>query len=137
MLLDFFPAHLQTTPMDCAPDLAILAQDSDRNAGVLDLPSGYRESNFYMAQQACHGHPIAQGVIARRLTPSLADHLDVKDLAAQRRQLQAAGIKYILLHHPKGGMFEWDHVRDGDLAGYRAHYPVASDGPDMTIFEVY
>ena len=136
MLLDFFPVHLPTTPMDCAPDLALLARDSDRNARVLDLPSGYRESNFYMAQQACHGHPIAQGVIARRLTSSLADRLDVKDLAAQDRQLRAAGIKYILLHHPGSGMFKWDNGSDGAPDAYRNAYKILSDTPDMTILRI-
>jgi hypothetical protein len=136
-LLDFFPAHLQTTAMTCAPDLNVLAKNADRTSGVLDLPSGYRESNFYMAQQACHGRPIVQGAIARQLVPTLANHLNIQDLAAQRRQLQAARIKYILLHHPKDGMFKWDPRRDGNADGYRAYYRIAGDGPDLTVFEVY
>ena len=137
MLLDFFPAHLSTTAMRCAPELAVLAKDRDRNFGVLDLPFGYSEADFYMAQQACHGRPIVQGVIARQLAPTLADHLEVGDLAAQRRQLQAAGIKYILLHHPRDGMFSWDTPSDGDQARYRQTYPLAADGTDMAIFKVY
>ena len=136
MLLDFYPARLQTTAMVCAPELAVLAKDPDHNAGVLDLPSGYRDKNFYMAQQACHGRPIVQGVIARTLTPSLADHLNVKDPDAQRRQLQAAGIKYILLHHPRDGLFVWDPHLDGDAGQYRARYPVVRESPDLTILKV-
>ncbi len=135
--LDFYPAHLQTTAMSCAPDLNILAKDPDRTFAVLDLPYGYRESNFYMAQQACHGRPIAQGVVARQLKPTLADHLIVKHLAAQRRQLEAAKIKYILLHHPRNGLFAWSRRYDGNLPDYRKTYAIAADGPDTTIFQVY
>ena len=137
MLVDFFPAHLSTTAMRCAPELAILAKDRNRDFGILDLPFGYSEADFYMAQQACHGRPIAQGVIARQLAPTLADHLEVGDLAAQRRQLQAEGIKYILLHHPKDGMFGWDAPSDGDQARYRQTYPLATEGPDITVLKVY
>ena len=137
MLLDFYPAHLQTTAMSCAPDLNILAQDPDRTFAVLDLPFGYRESNFYMAEQACHGRPIAQGVVARQLKPTLADHLIVKDLAVQRRQLQAAKIKYILLHRPRNGLFAWNNDFDGKLSDYRKTYTVAAEGPETTILRVY
>jgi hypothetical protein len=137
MLLDFFPAHLPTTAMRCAPELAVLARDRDREFGILDLPFGYSEADFYMAQQACHGRPIAQGIIARQLVPTLADHLEVGNLAAQRHQLQTARIKYILLHHSKGGMFSWDTSSEGDQALYRQTYRLATDGADMTIFRVY
>jgi hypothetical protein len=137
MLLDFFPAHLSTTAMRCAPELDLLGTDRGRDFGILDLPFGYSEADFYMAQQACHGRPIAQGVIARQLAPTLADHLETGNLAAQRRQLRAAGIKYILLHHPKDGMFSWDTPSDGDQVGYRKFYPLVMDGPDVTILAVY
>ena len=130
MLLDFFPGaspnHRRWLARRTWPSWPGTATGM---SGVLDLPFGYRESNFYMAQQACHGRPIAQGVVARQLAPTLADHLNVKDLAAQRRQLRAARIKYILLHHPKGGLFVWDTTSDGDLAGYRKAYQIVSDQP--------
>ena len=137
MLLDFYPAHLQTTKMNCTPELHVLAKDPDRNFAVLDLPYGYRESNFYMAQQACHRRPIAQGIVARQIKHSLANHLIVTDLAAQRRQLQDAKIKYILLHHPRNGLFVWHRRYDGKLSDYRKTYAVAADGPDATILRVY
>jgi hypothetical protein len=136
MLLDFMPTHLAATPVVCAPELAALARDPAANFGVLDLPNGYAESNFYMMQQACHGRPIAQGTVSRQLAPSLMDRLETKDLAAQRRQLAQAGIKYILLHRPQGGMFHWT-APDGDPARYRRVYPSVLDGPDMTILQVY
>jgi hypothetical protein len=114
-----------------------LTQDRDRNFGVLDLPSGYSEGSFYMAQQACHGRPIARGTIARQLAPTLADHLNVRDLAAQRRQLMAAQIKYVLIHHPMGTLFDWNPRYNGNLDSYRRTYSVAADGADVTILRVY
>jgi hypothetical protein len=136
-LIDFFPANLETTAMSCSPALSILADDRDRDFGVLDLPYGYSEGDFYMAQQACHGRPIAQGVIARQMAPTTADHLNIRDLAVQRRELTAAKIKYILIHHPTKSSFAWAQQYDGNLESYRRTYPVAADGPDITILRVY
>ena len=136
-LVDFFPAHLETTPISCSPTLSVLAQDRDRNFGVLDLPSGYIEENFYMAQQACHGRPTAQGIVARQLAPTLADHLNIRDLSVQRRQLAAARIKYILLHHPVGTLFGWNSQYDGILESYSRTYPIAADTADLTVLRVY
>jgi hypothetical protein len=136
-LIDFFPAHLETTAVSCSPTLSLLARDRDRNFGVLDLPYGYAERNFYMTQQACHGRPIAQGTVSRQLAATLADRLNVQDFAAQRRQLVAARIKYILLHHPVGTLFGWTPQYDGDPENYRRAYPVAADGKDVTILRVY
>ena len=137
LVLDYFPAHLETTTMRCAPLLSVLNRDHDPDFAVLDLPFGYRENDFYMAQQTCHGRPIAQGVIARQLAPSLADHLEIKDLAAQSRQLRGARIKYILLHHPQAGLFGWNKVFDGDLTLYGQTYSAAGSDGEMTILRVY
>jgi hypothetical protein len=136
MLLDFFPGHIQTTPVRCS-SFPALARDTDKDFAVLDMPFGYREQNFYMAQQICHGRPIAQGVVARQLTPTLADHLATHDFAQQRRQLAAAHVKYILLHHPKNGIFGWDTPIDGDPELYRRAYPVVADEAGLTILRVY
>jgi hypothetical protein len=136
MLLDFFPGHIETTPMRCS-SFPALARDTDKDFAVLDMPFGYRAQNFYMAQQICHGRPIAQGVIARQLTPTLADHLTIGELAQQRRQLAAAQVKYILLHHPQKGMFDWDAAIDGDPELYRRAYPVVAEDLGLTILRVY
>jgi hypothetical protein len=137
VLLDFFPTYIQTTPMDCGNGFSALARDRDKNFAVLDLPFGYEAQNFYMAQQACHGRPIAQGIIARQLSATLTDHLEVGDLAAQRRQLTAAGIKYILLHHSKKDLFDWGTRIDGDPQIYRRSYSIVAEEPGLTILRVY
>jgi hypothetical protein len=137
VLLDFFPVRLETADFRCAPELAVLNQDRARNFAVLDLPFGYSEDNFYMAQQACHGRPIAQGVVARQLAPTLADHLEIKDMAAQSRQLRAAGIKYVILHRPRDGLFAWNKAFEGDFAAYFRTYTMVSASRELTILKVY
>jgi hypothetical protein len=132
MLLDFYPAHLALAPMNCSPGLAALGKDK---SGVLDLPFGYAESDFYMTEQACHGHPIAQGIIARQLRATLANHLEVHDFATQRRQLDGAGIGYIVLHHPRNGMFSWDYRYEGDAGAYRRAYTVIHEDAELTILK--
>jgi hypothetical protein len=137
MLFDFFPVHLQTTAFACGSGTSLLARDGDRTAGVLDMPFGYREANFYMAQQACHGHPIAQGVVARQLAATLADRLILDDMAAQRRQLITGRIKYVVLHHPRDGLFPWAADPDRGPDAYRRTYRIILDGPDETVLQVY
>jgi hypothetical protein len=136
MLLDFYPARIDTTQMACAPELGVIGQDQGTDFGVLDLPSGYAEGNFAMMQQACHGRSIVQGETARQVSATLAGRFETRDLGLQRRQLTAAKIKYILLHRPQGGLFAWNPA-DGVLARYRQTYPAVADGADMTVLKVY
>ncbi len=133
---DFYPVNLMTTPLPCSPGLKVVRGDPATDFGILGLSDGYSENNFYMAEQACHGRPIANGVVARQLYPTLANRLEVHDFKAQRQQLRRARIKYIVLHRPNGELFLW-RKEDGDEALYRKTYPVAYDGPDATIFKVY
>ena len=67
---------------------------------------------------------------------TLRDHLETHDLAAQRRQLAEARVKYIVINHEAGRLFQW---RDGDgrLDQYLKTYPVVYDAPELTILRVY
>jgi len=134
MLLDFWPYHLESTPAACPPGLRTIAADPARN-GVLDLPLHYNEANAYMMLSACHGHPIVQGVVARFTSPALMDRLETRNLAAQKRQLIQAGVKYVVLHKPQGSLFHWT-ARDGDQAAYRRAYRLVTDTPDITVLRV-
>jgi hypothetical protein len=135
MLLDFTPVHLAQTPVACPPALEAIKSDP-ANFGVLDLPRGYVNGNAAMMLSACHGKPIVMGEISRRMSRSLADRLVTDDMAAQRRQLADAHVKYIVLHRPQGELFRWNKA-DGAWAGYAQTYPIAQDGPDMTVLRVY
>jgi len=130
MLLDFIPLRLTATPVSCPTGLDVIAHDAS-SAAVLDLPLGYENGNAAMMLSACHGHPIVQGETARKMGPTLLDRLELKDLAAQKRQLTAAGVKYVVLH--RGKLFR----PDGDFSGYSHVYRMVSDSGEMTVFRVY
>ena len=132
MVLDFTPASLGATPVACPAALDVIAGDPGR-FGVLDLPRGYVEGNAAMMLSACHGHPIVAGETARKMGDTLEDRLVTTDLAAQRRQLAAAHVKYIVLHRPQGELYRWNKA-DGRLADYASVYkPVADDGRLMVL----
>jgi hypothetical protein len=133
LLLDFAPVNLETTPMACAPELAVLHNDPSTGFGVLDLPSGYVPQNFYMAQQACHGRPIVLGIVSRQLEPTLGNRLAFYDIGAQHRQLAGAHVKYLLLHRPQNATPSWDKT----VAAYRSEYNTVLDGPNLTVLKVY
>jgi len=135
MLLDFVPVHLSTTPANCPPALADIAKDKD-DFGVLDLPSGYSDSNAAMMLSACHGHPIVLGETSRHMSFSLSDRLQTRDLAQQKRQLTAAHVKYIVLHNPRGSQFTW-RAADGERADYDQAYRVLQKDGDLTLLQVY
>lgn len=135
MLLDFFPAHLTSTPAACPPALAAIAADPEP-AGVLDLPRGYEAGNAAMMLSACHGHPIAGGETARQMGLTLYDKLQTGDMAAQKRQLTAAGIKYVVLHRPQGALFQSNRT-DGSPKAYIHTYNQVAADHGLVVLRVY
>lgn len=133
MLLDFLPVNLASTPAICPPALAAIASDPEP-VGVLDLPRGYEAGNAAMMLSACHGKPILAGETARKLGVTLLDRLETKDLAAQKRQLTAAHVKYVVLH--KGQLFPWNKG-DGIKADYPHIYRGISRDRDVAVLRVY
>ena len=101
MVLDFYPFHLAITPVSCPPGLALIRDDPERGFGILNLPGGGTRDDAYMLQQACHGRPIVQGETSRNVVVTLRDRLETQNLQAQRRQLAAAKIKYIVISPPR------------------------------------
>jgi hypothetical protein len=142
IVVDFLPARpLAMAPVACPASLAEIRDDPEQGFGVLDLPSSkssfYVEGNFYMLQQICHGRPIAQGNTSRDMVVSLRDRLESASLEAQRRQLVAAKIKYIVIHRRGLGVaFDW-HPEDGPYDQYARTYTVVHDDADLTILRVY
>jgi hypothetical protein len=142
IVIDFYPAHrLPMAPLVCSPGLELIRADSAKDFGVLDLPSGRPADGFaddlYMFQQICHGRPIAQGNTSRDVVVTLRDRLETRDLQAQRRQLAAAKVKYIVLNRePMGIPLHW-FASDGSPEEYAAAYPIVYEGPDLTVLRVY
>lgn len=136
VVLDFYPVHhLSMTPVACPAGLSVVRDDPDKMFGVLDLPDGHAEGGYSMMMQRCHGRPIAQGTVARQLYPTLANRL-APNLREQRDQLERAKIKYIVLHKPWRKLFDWPGTGPS-RAAYAAAFPVAYDGPQITVLRVY
>jgi hypothetical protein len=133
MVLDFYPFRLLMTPVSCPPGLTLIHNDPELDFGILNLPGGYIANNAYMLQQTCHGRPIVQGQISRHVSVTLQDRLETQDLQAQRRQLAAAKIKYIVI----SPFFRWSPKEDGQQDDYSRTYPIVYSGPDLTILRVY
>ena len=148
LVMDFFPFGLATTSTSCAAGLSIIQDDPESGFGVLDLPSGYFEENFYMFNQAaCHGRPIVQGNTSRHVAVTLKDRLEVHDFEKQQRELTEARVKYIVITHPgrpfparfrwlKEAFLNW-LPRDGRPEDYLVKYPTAYDSSELTILRVY
>jgi hypothetical protein len=151
IVADYMPVRpLAMTPVACPAGLDIVRDDPEPGFGVLDLPPNeYAERNLYMLQQACHGRPIVLGNTSRRLADTLGDRLDTWTVEAQRHQLIAAKVKYVVLRpqvvaatpttteQPGQKLrFAW-RAEDAPRSHYDATYTLVHDGPDVAIFRVY
>jgi hypothetical protein len=136
MVFDFYPIHLAITPVSCSLGLALIRDDPERDFGILNLPSGYSENDAYMLQQMSHDRPIVQGQTSRDVVVTLRDRLETQNLQAQRHQLAAAHVKYIVITPPSQELFSW-HPWDGEQADYVRTYPTVYHGSDLTILRVY
>jgi len=86
-----------------------------------------------------------QGETSRHMADTLADRLVTRDLAAQKRQLIAAHVKYVVLHRPpaRGGaptpeaeLHHWNKA-DGVMTDYTRRYSIVHEDKDMTVLRVY
>ena len=151
IVADHIPTRtLAMTPVACPAALEVIREDPETGFGVLDLPPhGYVERNFYMLQQACHGRPIVLGNTSRHMADTLGDRLDTWNVEAQRNQLLAAKVKYIVLRpqvviatasateQPEESLqFAWRR-EDAPTSQYGSVYTIVHDGPDLAIFRVY
>jgi hypothetical protein len=134
--VDFYPANLMATPVDCPQGLAALTEDHEPGFGVLNLPFGYAEGDSYMFEQLCHGRPIVDGITSREMGETLLNRLSVTDLSRQREQLAHAHVKYVLLHRPRNGLYVWNK-EIASVAQFRQTYRTVYDGPDLTVLRVY
>lgn len=136
VVLDFYPAKLDSTPVGCPKALAVLASDSERGFGVLDLPIGYVEENSYLFLQTCHGRPQMGGATTREMGKTLVNRLPYADLGATKIQLRQAHVKYLIIHWPQNGLYAWNPWLP-PVAQFLRAYQTAYSGPDMTVLRVY
>lgn len=136
ILLDFWPANLEFAPIDRSPGLSLLAADTERGFGVLNLPIGYVEENEYMLEQIYHGRPIMGGNTSRQMTTSLINRLPLTNLAQQRNELVSAHVKFIIIHRPAGKLFAWN-AGISPVAEYLRTYQSVYSDDRLTILRVY
>lgn len=100
--------------------------------GILDLPGGFDENCRYVMYQTLHGIPIVQGFIARKLTPSLIDYLELGNLAKQKDQLMRNNVKYIIIHKKL-----ISSARPVDIDRYKKTYRLEYEDAHNIVFQVY
>lgn len=88
-----------------------------------------------MMHQVCHLHPIVGGTLSRIVNKTLADRLVTDDLQQQRRHLVENNVKYIVIHRPAGGLFQWS-PEDGPTTQYMKIYPMLYSSDDATVLGV-
>lgn len=88
-----------------------------------------------MAYQSCHGKPIVGGRVSREPTKTLRDRLITDNLGAQRDQLRAAGVAYIIIHRQHSKLFAWP-PGEADISQYLATYPTIYTDSDITILRI-
>jgi hypothetical protein len=137
IVVDFWPARIDITPISCTPGDAVIGDDPETDFGVLNLPGGNIPGNAYMADQVCHHRPIVIASIAREVTQSLSDRLEVKDLGLQRKQLIDNKVKYIVLRRKDDAIYRWANKEDGERDAYSQTYPAVYEDAEVLIFRVY
>ena len=135
VFLDFYPAGLSRTLLQIPPAYAVLAQDKDTQFGILDLPRGYVQGNVYMMFQTFHGRPIVDSTLSRRVTLTLNDTLETRDMQAQKRQLTEDQVKYIFIH--LGWLATGLTPDRANLDAYAATYPAVYADNNCVVFRVY
>ena len=136
IVVDFYPARVDMTPVSCSPGLAIIRDDPEQGFGVLNLPGGYFSGNAAMAEQICHERPIVRGNTSRAITRTLQNSLITNDLEAQRRQLVTDRVKYIVLRRVNANIYQWGK-KDGMRDSYPRTYQTVYADTDLIILQVY
>ena len=136
IVLDFYPAHLATTPLVCERGLEILKTDRNGAFGVFNLPISYADEDSYMFDQICDHQPLVDGMISRETNATLIDRLSFTDLEHQRAQFRAGHVKYVVIHRPRNGLYAWNAFLPPVSAILRTYREVYSDS-DLIVLRVY
>jgi hypothetical protein len=136
IVLDFYPAHLATTPLICARGLETVRTDRSGNLGVFNLPLSYADEDNYMLDQICDHQPLVGGMIARETGSTLIDRLSFTDLARQRKQLREGHVKYVVIHRPHNGLYAWNAFLP-PVSAFLRTYQTVYDDPDLMVLRVY
>ena len=102
----------------------------NQHFGILDLPSA--PSRIYMAYQTCHGLPIVQGAVSRKIGKSLINYLNFHNLSRQKEQLINNKVKYIVIHK------KWLAGNPAiNIETYKNQYALLYEDPEDITLRVY
>ena len=114
-----------------APETLIELGRTDPGSAILNLPLDYLVTTRSMMEQTLHGLPMVNGAATRKIGKSLEDRLEYSDLAVQKDQLVAAGVKYIVIHKQHGP------IQSINIDAYRAGYELIGEDNDCIVLRVY
>ena len=130
LFVDFLSICSATTEVK-APECLMEIHRNDSGSAILNLPLDYLVTCRCMMEQTLHELPIVQGAATRKIGKSLEDRLEYSDLAVQKDQLVAAGVKYIVIHN------QYRPMQSLNIDAYRAGYELVSEDNDCIVLRVY
>ena len=131
IFIDFYPANLASTKIECPPAYSEIVRDPTPTFGILDLPGSYVNGNFYMAYQICHHRPIVNAIISRKLEASLSDRLEERSSERQKEDLTNNQVKYIVAHK------DLSEKNDFNIVQYKSFYQTIYADQESIVFKVY
>lgn len=133
IFLDYFKMFHETAEI-VVPECYDRIPAEDADVPLLDLPTGYVAMQYYKYYQAHHNHPIVQGHTSRKLEETLIDTLDLENPDNQRRQLESAGVPYIIFHKSLEADKDRDEVR---RSWYDSTYQIICEDSLTVLYRVY
>ena len=79
---------------------------------------------------------MVDGNTTREMARTLIQRMPLMDPKKLRTVLAQAHVKYILIHHPRGGLYAWQPALP-PVTQLRGAFTPVYDGPDMTVLRVY
>jgi len=131
IFFDFYTVNHVATSAHLPYCYGVIMRDSGQY-GILDLPMAETLPGRYMMYQTCHGKPIVQGYVSRKLEEVFIDQLELKDITVQEKQLRKNQVKYIVIHKrylPVGESLDTDRYRE-------IYENIYEDGENI-VFKVY
>ncbi len=133
IFLDYFKMFQETAEI-VVPKCYDEIPEEEADVPLLDLPTGYIAMQYYKYYQAHHNHPIVQGHTSRKLKETLIDTLDLENPDNQRRQLESAGVPYIIFHKTLEADREQDEV---EREWYDSTYQIICEDSLTVLYRVY
>jgi hypothetical protein len=132
VVLDFVSINHMSTPITCPPAYAAIRDDHTVSFGILNLPIGH--GDLYMMYQLCHGRPVVQGTVSRKLTKTLVDFIKGREVTELKELFRQNQVKYIVVHNR---LITFEPQPSINLIAMNKRYRRVYQDSDESVFEVY